>query len=123
MGREASVLIFSMVSNLVIAVFKIVGGILFQFGSLLADGLQTFSDFVTDVVSFLGAKFSKKQPTRSHPFGFGKVEYLTNLFVGVLLLLLSIFIIINGIFSTWHIPELLVLWLLIICFIIKVIVK
>lgn len=122
MGREASVLIFSMVSNLVIAVFKIVGGILFQFGSLLADGLQTFSDFVTDVVSFLGAKFSKKQPTRSHPFGFGKVEYLTNLFVGVLLLLLSIFIIINGIFSTWHIPELLVLWLLIICFIIKVIV-
>ena len=122
MGREASVLIFSMVSNLVIAVFKIVGGILFQFGSLLADGLQTFSDFVTDVVSFFGAKFSKKQPTRSHPFGFGKVEYLTNLFVGVLLLLLSIFIIINGIFSTWHIPKLLVLWLLIICFIIKVIV-
>ena len=114
MGREASVLIFSMVSNLVIAVFKIVGGILFQFGSLLADGLQTFSDFVTDVVSFFGAKFSKKQPTRSHPFGFGKVEYLTNLFVGVLLLLLSIFIIINGIFSTWYIPELLVLWLLII---------
>ena len=49
MGREASVLIFSMVSNLVIAVFKIVGGILFQFGSLLADGLQTFSDFVTDL--------------------------------------------------------------------------
>ena len=122
MGREASVLIFSMVSNLVIAVFKIVGGILFQFGSLLADGLQTFSDFVTDVVSFLGAKFSKKQPTRSHPFGFGKVEYLTNLFVGVLLLLLSIFIIINGIFSTWHIPDILVLWLLFICFILKLVV-
>ena len=122
MGREASVLVFSMVSNFLIAVFKIGGGILFQFSSLLADGLQTFSDFVTDVVSFLGAKFSKKQPTKSHPFGFGKVEYLTNLFVGVLLLLLAIFIIINGVFSTWHIPEISVLGLLIICFIIKVIV-
>ena len=122
MGKEASVLIFSMISNLVVSIFKIVGGVLFQFSSLLADGLQTFSDFVTDIVSFLGAKFSMKQPTKSHPFGFGKVEYLTNLFVGVLLLLLSIFIIVNGIFSTWHIPDILVLWLLLICFGIKLVV-
>lgn len=122
MDKEVSVLIFSMFSNLVISVFKIVGGILFQFSSLLADGLQTFSDFITDIVSFLGAKFSKKRPTKSHPFGFGKVEYLTNLFVGVLLLLLSIFIIINGIFSTWHIPDISVLWFLLICFVIKLVV-
>ena len=119
MGKEASVLIFSMVSNFIIAAFKIVAGVIFQFGSLLADGLQTFSDFVTDIVSFLGAKFSKKQPTRNHPFGFGKVEYLTNLFVGVLLFLLAIFIIYHGISSSFHIPSLSVLWLLLICFVIK----
>lgn len=76
MGREASVLIFSMVSNLVIAVFKIVGGILFQFGSLLADGLQTFSDFVTDVVSFLGAKFSKSNRLGVIPLGLEKWNIL-----------------------------------------------
>lgn len=122
MGKESSVLIFSMLANFIIAVFKIIGGVVFQFSSLLADGLQTFSDFVTDVVSFFGAKFSRKQPTRSHPFGFGKVEYLTNLFVGVLLLLLSIFIVFNGIFSHWNIPSLLVLWLLLICFIVKLVV-
>ena len=46
MDKEASVLIFSMISNLVVSIFKIVGGVLFQFSSLLADGLQTFSDFV-----------------------------------------------------------------------------
>lgn len=122
MGKESRVLIFSMVSNLVISIFKIVAGIFFQFGSLFADGLQTFSDFVTDIVSFLGAKFSKKRPTRSHPFGFGKIEYLTNLFVGVLLLLLSIFIIFNGIRSQWHIPSLSVLWILFACFGLKIIV-
>ena len=122
MGKEAKVLIFSMVSNLFISIAKIFGGVFFHFGSLLADGLQTFSDFVTDVVSFLGAKFSKKQPTKTHPFGFGKVEYLTNLFVGILLFLLSIFIIYNGFHSSFHIPSLMVLGLLIICFIIKFIV-
>ena len=119
MGKESSVLIFSMISNFIIAVCKIVAGVLFQFGSLLADGLQTFSDFVTDIVSFLGARFSRKQPTRNHPFGFGKVEYLANLFVGVLLFLLAIFIIYNGISSGWHIPSLSVLCLLLICFVIK----
>ena len=122
MGKESSVLIFSMVSNFIISVVKIVSGFLFQFGSLLADGLQTFSDFVTDIVSFLGARFSKKQPTRNHPFGFGKVEYLTNLLVGILLFLLAIFIIYNGIRSSWHIPSLSVLWLLLLCFVIKGIV-
>lgn len=122
MGKESSVLIFSMVSNFIISVVKIVSGFLFQFGSLFADGLQTFSDFVTDIVSFLGARFSKKQPTRNHPFGFGKVEYLTNLLVGILLFLLAIFIIYNGIRSSWHIPSLSVLWLLLLCFVIKGIV-
>lgn len=122
MGKESSVLIFSMVSNFIISVVKIVSGFLFRFGSLLADGLQTFSDFVTDIVSFLGARFSKKQPTRNHPFGFGKVEYLTNLLVGILLFLLAIFIIYNGIRSSWHIPSLSVLWLLLLCFVIKGIV-
>ena len=48
MGKETSVLIFSMVSNFIIAVFKIIGGYVFRFSSLFADGLQTFSDFVTD---------------------------------------------------------------------------
>ena len=119
MGKEASVLIFSMVSNFIISVCKIVAGVIFQFGSLLADGLQTFSDFVTDIVSFLGAKISKKQPTRNHPFGFGKVEYLTNLFVGVLLFFLFFFIIYHGTSSSFHIPSLSVLWLLLICFVIK----
>lgn len=119
MNKEFKVLVFSMIMNLLISILKIVGGIYFQFGSLLADGMQTFSDFVTDIVSFIGAKFSKKRPTKSHPFGFGKMEYITNLVVGFLLFSLAIFIIINGYMSPWHIPSLSVLWILVIAFVLK----
>lgn len=119
MNKEFKVLVFSMIMNLLISIIKIVGGIYFQFGSLLADGMQTFSDFVTDIVSFIGAKFSKKRPTKSHPFGFGKMEYITNLVVGFLLFSLAIFIIINGYMSPWHIPSLSVLWILVIAFVLK----
>ena len=119
MNKEFKVLVFSMMMNLLISILKIVGGIYFHFGSLLADGMQTFSDFVTDIVSFIGAKFAKKRPTKSHPFGFGKMEYITNLVVGFLLLALAIFIIINGCMSPWHIPSLSVLWILVIAFVLK----
>lgn len=121
MNKEFKVLVFSMIMNLLISILKIVGGIYFQFGSLLADGMQTFSDFITDIISFIGAKFSKKRPTKSHPFGFGKMEYITNLVVGFLLFSLAIFIIINGYMSPWHIPSLSVLWILVIAFVLKVI--
>ena len=119
MNKEFKALVFSMIMNLLISILKIVGGIYFHFGSLLADGMQTFSDFVTDIVSFIGAKFSKKRPTKSHPFGFGKMEYITNLVVGFLLFSLAIFIIINGYMSPWHIPSLSVLWILVIAFVLK----
>ena len=115
MKLELKTLRYSMFNNLVIAIIKVLGGIYFGLGSLFADGLHTFSDFVTDVVSMIGSKISKKRPTKYHPFGFGKVEYLTNLFVGFLLLALGIFIII----SKREIPPLSVLFLLVITFVLK----
>lgn len=121
MKIETKILIYSMINNLVISVVKMVGGLVFNLGSLLADGMHTFSDFFTDIVCLLGAKVSKKKPTKSHPFGFGKVEYLTNLFVGIVLLALGIYIIVHGFSQETVIPPLSILWLLLIAFILKII--
>ena len=95
MKREFKVFGFSMIINLFISIIKISGGVYFNFASLISDGMQTLSDFITDIVSFIGIKVSKKRPTKSHPFGFGKMEYITNLVIGVILLLLSIFIVVR----------------------------
>ncbi len=121
MKLELKTLRYSMINNLVIAIIKVFGGLYFGLGSLFADGLHTFSDFITDIISMLGTKISKRRPTKYHPFGFGKVEYLTNLFVGVLLLILALFIIISSFFKESIIPPLTVLILLVITFILKLI--
>lgn len=112
MKKESKVLIYSMINNIIIGVAKIVCGFFYGMSSLFADGMHTLSDFVTDVVCLVGAKIAKKKPTKSHPFGFGKIEYLANLFIGVVLFLLSIFIIINGITKEAIIPPISILWLL-----------
>ncbi len=119
MSLEFKTLIYSMINNFIISVIKIVGGVIFNLGSLFADGMHTFSDFITDIVCLIGAKISKKKPTKYHPFGFGKVEYLTNLFVGIVLLLLGIYIVISSFFKKSTIPPISVLMLLIVVFILK----
>lgn len=121
MKVELKVLIYSMINNFIIAIIKIVGGFIFNLSSLMADGMHTFSDFITDIFSLIGAKISKKKPTKYHPFGFGKVEYLTNLFVGMILLLLGIYIIISSFFKEQIIPPLSLLYLLAFVFLLKVI--
>lgn len=121
MKTEFRILIYSMVNNLVIAILKIAGGVFYGLGSLFADGMHTFSDFITDIVCLIGAKISKKKPTKYHPFGFGKVEYLTNLFVGIVLLALALYIMISSLFKKAVIPPISVLWLILLTFILKLI--
>lgn len=122
MTRELKVLVFSMLYNFIISIIKLSGGLFFHLGSLFADGLHTLSDFITDLFSFLGVHLSKKRPTRHHPYGFGRVEYLTNLFVGMLLVVLSIYIIIQGFLSEVTYPDNVVFFLLLTVFFLKVIV-
>lgn len=121
MKIESIVLIYSMINNLLIAILKISGGAFYGLGSLFADGMHTLSDFITDIVCLLGAKFSKKKATKYHPFGFGKIEYLTNLFIGIILLILGLYIIISSFFKEAIIPPISLVWLLLIAIILKVI--
>lgn len=121
MKTEFRILIYSTINNLVIAILKIAGGTFYGLSSLFADGMHTFSDFITDIVCLVGAKISKKKPTKYHPFGFGKVEYLTNLFVGIVLLVLAIYIMVSSLFKKAVIPPISVLWLVLLAFILKLI--
>ena len=121
MKIETKILIYSMINNFIIALTKIISGISLGLSSLLADGLHTFCDFITDIICMIGTKISKHKPTKLHPFGFGKIEYLNNLFIGIILFLLGIFIIINGIKHEVVVPPLSLLLLLLFFIILKTI--
>ena len=114
MKLETAIIIYSMINYLIISSLKIVGGLLLGLSSLMADGLHTFVDFITDIISIIGIKFSKKKPTKHHPFGYGKIEYLTNLYIGVILFLLGTFIIVHGLISKTVIPPISLLGVLLV---------
>lgn len=120
MKLEFIVLIYSMINNLIIALMKIIGGLSLGISLVLADGLHTFTNFVTDGISLAGAKLSRKKATKHHPYGFGRVEYLANLFIGIILLLLGIFIIVHSLGEKSAIPPVELIYLLVVAVILKI---
>lgn len=100
--KEIKVLLISMLNNLIVSSLKIIGGIFCHNNSLMADGFHTFSDFITDIIAIIGTKISKKRANKRYPFGYGNIEYITSIFIGIIIFSLGIFIIIKSIFSTPH---------------------
>lgn len=90
--KENTVIIITMIMNLIVVVMKITLGIIFSFSTLIADSIQSFIDFVTDITSLIANKIGKRRANKTYPFGYGQVYYLANLFTGTLLFLIGIFI-------------------------------
>ena len=67
--KENTVIIITMVMNLIVAVMKITLGIIFSFSTLIADSIQSFIDFVTDITSLIANKIGKRRANKTYPFG------------------------------------------------------
>ena len=90
--KENKIIIITTVLNFIVTVLKITFGLAFSFSTLIADSIQSFIDFVTDIVSLIANKIGKRRANKMYPFGYGQVYYLANLFTGFLLFLIGIFI-------------------------------
>ena len=90
--KENKVIIITAILNFIVACIKLVSGIVFSFSTLIADSIQSFIDFFTDITSIIANKIGKRRANKTYPFGYGQVYYLANLFTGFLLFLIGIFI-------------------------------
>lgn len=71
--------------NLVLTVFKIIAGLLGRSAAMIADGIHSLSDLLSDVVVLVFTHMSSKGKDRDHSFGHGKFETLATLIVSVML--------------------------------------
>lgn len=98
----------SFLINSVLSSIKIIIGFILNSGSLLADGIHSLSDLITDVIAILGNFISKKPADDKHPYGHGRLEYLTSLVIGVIILILGFTIISNAWYKELVIPSIMV---------------
>ena len=87
--REGAILVTSVmgiVINLIIASVKLVIGAAVSSIAIISEGVNNATDAVTSVLAVVGTKLSGKRPDRKHPFGYGRIEYLTSLVISVIII-------------------------------------
>ena len=77
------------VCNLILCIFKFIVGSLTNSVAITADAVNNLSDAGSNVVSIAGAKLSNKPVDKEHPFGHGRMEYISALVVAFLIFLMG----------------------------------
>jgi len=72
--------------NLVLAIIKIIGGIIGQSQALLADGIHSLSDLASDGMVLLAVKHAGEDADEDHPYGHARYETLATVALGFLLI-------------------------------------
>ena len=74
-------------ANLGLVVIKAIVGIVAMSVAIVMDGINNLSDALSSVITIVGTKLAQKKPDEKHPYGHGRVEYLTSLIISVIILI------------------------------------
>lgn len=90
--------------NIVLFAIKLFAGLISKSLAIMADAMNNLSDAGASIITVLGFKLSGKKPNKDHPFGHGRIEYITGLVVSFLILLMGFELLKSSIGSIMH-PE------------------
>ena len=65
------------IANVILAGFKFVIGFLANSVAIMIDALNNASDVLSSVITVIGTKLAGKPADKSHPYGHGRLEYIT----------------------------------------------
>ncbi len=77
------------VFNVILFALKFFAGIVSKSVAVTADAFNNLSDSASSVIELLGFKLASKEPDKNHPFGHGRFEYISGLFISFLILLMG----------------------------------
>jgi len=91
-------------ANLFISLTKIIIGLLASSIAIISEGANNAADVLSSVMTLIGAKLAKKHPDEKHPFGYGRIEYISGLVIAVVILVTGIEMLISSVKLVFH-PE------------------
>ena len=97
--RVTRVTLWGSVVNLVLTALKILAGVFGHSAAMIADGVHSLSDLMSDIVVLVFIRISSKARDLEHEFGHGKFETLATVIVSVILVVVAANLISRGIVS------------------------
>ena len=96
--------ITSILANIVLAGFKAFIGLLANSIAIISDAINNLSDAISSIITIIGTKLAGKAPDKKHPYGYGRIEYMTSLIVSAIVLYAGITSLVESIKKIIH-PE------------------
>ncbi len=78
--------IVGIIANVFLAGFKAFVGIVSHSVAITMDAVNNLSDALSSLITIIGTKLADKEPDRKHPYGYGRIEYLSAMIIGVIIL-------------------------------------
>ena len=75
--------------NLILFAAKLAVGLVINSISVMADAFNNLSDAASSIIGFVGVKMAEKPADEDHPFGHGRMEYVSGLVVSILILMMG----------------------------------
>lgn len=94
--------ITGIVVNLFLSIFKLVIGIVTNSMSIISDALNNVTDTGSSIVTMIGFKLSQKEVDNEHPWGHGRMEYITAFIVDILIILVGVELLQNSVDKIIH---------------------
>ena len=118
--------IVSIISNVILTIFKLLAGFVSHSGAMVSDGIHSASDVFSTFIVIIGVKLAAKESDKEHPYGHERLECVAALVLATILMITGLGIgynaiqtIIAGNYQSLAIPGLLALIAAIVSIIIK----
>ena len=101
MNPGTKVTIIGILSNIILSVIKLIGGIVGNSAAMVADAVHSFSDLLTDAIVLVTHKISQIPKDEDHPYGHGRAETIGTTAIGIIIIFTGIGLVYEG----WNIIQ------------------
>ena len=91
--------VIGILTNLGLVTLKAFVGFIAGSIAIIMDAVNNLSDALSSVITIVGTKLSQKKPDAKHPYGHGRVEYITSLIISVIILIAGVTAIVESVIS------------------------
>ena len=96
--------IIGIIANVFLAGFKAVIGLMTNSIAIVLDAVNNISDAGSSLITIVGTKLAGREPDKKHPFGYGRIEYLSAMIISVIVLYAGITSFVESVKQIMH-PE------------------
>lgn len=119
MDEITRTLLVSIIVNIGLVISKLIIGFLGSSRALIANGIHSLTDMITDIIAIVGNNLSRKPADTRHPYGYGQIEYVTNIIMGLTILILGVTQIFSAFSSNIDTPSNIIIYVSAIAMVVK----